>query len=65
MRALSFSVLLVLVVSLQIAAGADSSAFTKLMSDIINDEYADVDEGKFSFELELTRWETIIQIQNQ
>ena len=55
MRALSFSVLLVLVVSLQIAAGADSSAFTKLMSDIINDEYADVDEGKFSFELELTR----------
>ena len=53
MRALSFSVLLVLVVSLQIAAGAESSAFTKLMSDIINDEYADVD-GMFSFELELT-----------
>ena len=61
MRAINFSVLLVLVVSLQIAAGADSSAFTKLMSDIIKDEYADVDEGKSSVEL----GETIIQIQNQ
>ena len=34
----------VLAASLQIAAGADSSAFTKLMSDIINEEYEDAEQ---------------------
>ena len=41
MRAISFSLVLVLVVSLQIVAGNTSSAFTKLMSNMINDEYDD------------------------
>ena len=50
MRAISFSLVLVLVVSLQIVAGNTSSAFTKLMSNMINDEYDDTadDDSKFT-----------------
>merc|ERR1711935_542604 len=41
MRAISFSLVLVLAVSLQIVAGDTSSAFTQLMADMIKDEYDD------------------------
>jgi len=41
MRAISFSIVLVFVVSLQIVAGDTSSAFTQLMADMIKDEYDD------------------------
>ena len=48
MRAISFSLVLVLAVSLQIVAGDTSSAFTQLMADMIKDEYDD-DAGGGNF----------------